>query len=95
MTNSIIENKNKIFKVILFLSIATIAFWYIGLNINIYQNKFLGGVFEIIWLPNIICTFCIPSVGLFIWIKEKFNIKSKFLYLSILYLTTILLLFNF
>ncbi len=67
-------------KVILVLSLLVTAYWYFGKQLDIYSTKLMGAVFEILWLPMIILLFVLPIVSIGFFVKEKFNIRSFYLY---------------
>jgi hypothetical protein len=85
--NKTIFKNPKVNLLILLLSILTASIWIIGTHINVYQNAFLGAIFELLWLPTLALFFGLPIAAIYFLYKDKFNIKS-FNYLSI----TILLL---
>ena len=87
--------KSNLFKIMVITATLTLLFWYVGLHINVYQNKFLGALFELLWMPIIVCTFGIPIVAFFFWIKDNFKITSKFLYLFVVHLIAIFLVLTF
>jgi hypothetical protein len=48
-----------------------------------YCNSFAAtplGEFEILWLPVIAITVALPVVAFIFWTKEKFNVRSFYLY---------------
>jgi hypothetical protein len=76
------ENRNSIFKslkedkALFLLNIFCFAYWITGKQINIYQYKITGAVFEILWLPMILLLFITPCLAAYFWKKEKFVLKS-------------------
>lgn len=76
---------NKILITTAVMAALSLFIWYTGLHVNVYQNAFLGAVFEMIWLPNMLLSGCIPIVCGFFWWKSSFSIKSGFPYLMLLY----------
>jgi hypothetical protein len=77
-------------KTVLILSIFISAFWWLGKVINIYHFAFVGAIFEILWLPVLGLLFVLPLISLVFLIKEKFNIKSFYLYSLLISAATIL-----
>ena len=67
-------------KVILVLSMLVAAYWYFGKTLDVYNQKLMGAVFEILWLPMIILLFVLPIVSIGFFVKEKCNIRSFYLY---------------
>jgi hypothetical protein len=63
-------------KLLFLLSIFISAFWIVGKNINVYQTKITGAIFEILWLPMILLLFITPCLAAYFWKKEKFVLKS-------------------
>lgn len=79
--------------IILLLSLATLCFWYVGNSIDVYQYAVVGAFFEILWLPMIVLFFVLPILSLFFWIKEKWALKSLYLYSFLTGILTVLLFF--
>ncbi len=67
-------------KIVFILSVLVAAYWYIGKAINVHQYKILDVVFEVLWLPMIILLFALPIVSLGFFVKDKFNMRSLYLY---------------
>lgn len=67
-------------KLILVLSILVAAYWYFGKTLDVHNQKFIGAVAEILWLPMIILLFALPIVSLGFFVKDKFNTRSFYLY---------------
>lgn len=67
-------------KVVLVLSLLVAAYWYFGKTLNVYSQKLTGAFFEILWLPMIILLFTLPIVSIGFFVKDKFNIRSFYLY---------------
>jgi small-conductance mechanosensitive channel len=77
-------------KTVLILSIFISGFWWLGKVINIYHFAFVGAIFEILWLPVLASLFILPIISLVFLVKEKFNIKSFYLYSVLISAVTIL-----
>jgi hypothetical protein len=56
------------------------AYWYFGKTLDVYIKKVLGAISEILWLPMIILLFVLPIVSIGFFVKDKFNIRSFYLY---------------
>lgn len=93
MEVNISKNRNA-FRVILLLSGLSSLFWIVGQKINVYQYKVVGAIYEILWLPVILCIISIPILSFYFWREEKFKIASKFLYLLVGSLLSIFLLYQ-
>jgi len=79
-------------KIVFTLSILVSGYWWLGQVINVYRFDFVGAIYEILWLPVLALLFILPIISLVFWVKEKFNIKSLFLYSVLIGVTTILFL---
>lgn len=77
-------------KLIFLLSITVAIFWVLGKTINVYHYNFVGAVFEMLWLPAIVVLFSLPVISIIYWIKDKFNIRSLYLYSFLLMILTML-----
>lgn len=52
-------------RVLFILSIIAILYWLTAKFSNVYNNAFIGAVFELLWLPMIISVFIGPVFQLF------------------------------
>jgi hypothetical protein len=57
-------------------------FWILTNRINIYENKFIGVIAEILWLPFILLIFVLPIFTTVLIFTRKLK-KSKILFLSL------------
>ena len=71
---------SKTSKIIFSLSILASVFWCLSQIINVYSFALLGAIFEILWLPMLAALFFLPIISLVLWVKEKFNVRSLYLY---------------
>ena len=93
MTANTLSNGNsKTGTIILIINVLFLAVWMVAYNSNVYKVALVGAIYEMIWLPLIICLFALPIVSFIFWRKDSFKIKSKFLYLIILAVLSITLL---
>ena len=90
--NTLSNGNAKTGTIILVINVLFLAVWMVAQNINIYKVVLVGAIYEMIWLPLIICLFSLPIVSFIFWKKDSFNIKSKFLYLIVLAVLSITLL---
>jgi len=79
------ENTNafkntKTSKIIFCLSLLASVLWCLSRVINVYSFALLGAIFEILWLPMLASLFFLPIISLVLWLKEKFNVRSLYLY---------------
>ncbi len=93
MTQEIISFKNTRKSKILFLfSVLVFVFWLLGQIINIYRFAAVGAIFELFWFPMLAMLFVLPIMSLIFWVKEKFNLRSFYLFTILIVSTTILLM---
>jgi hypothetical protein len=77
------DNKKLIFDiVILLVSFLVLAFWILANQINVYENKFVGIIYEILWLPFLLLVFVLPVLTTVLIISRKL-IASKILFLAL------------
>ena len=67
-------------RIVFVMSVLVAAYWYFAKSIDVYQSKFASAVFEILWLPMIILLFALPIASLGFFVKDKFNVRSYYLY---------------
>jgi len=79
-------------KIVLLLSIIVSAYWWLGQVINVYSFAVVGVIFEIFWLPVLTLLFVLPIISMILLLKEKINIKSLYVYSTLLGVTTILIM---
>ena len=91
---STIFEHTKLSKIFLFLSLVTAVFILICKTTNVYKFALGGAVYEILWLPAIICLFTIPLISLWLLLKQKFSFKSYYLYSAVICVIALLLLRN-
>jgi len=68
------------------------AYWWLGQVINVYSFAVVGVIFEIFWLPVLALLFVLPIISMILLLKEKINIKSLYVYSTLLGVTTILIM---
>ena len=73
--------KNTVQSKILFL-ISTLVFlyWLLTRIINVYDSAIVGAIFEFLWLPMLAMLFVLPILSWAFFWKERFNVKSLYLY---------------
>ena len=91
MTTSINQNKT-IARLLAVGFTICLSFWVIANLVNVYEYAVVGALFEIMWLPVILIGFAVPVVALMFWIREKFRIRSPFMYIAALSIVTNVLL---
>jgi len=85
---SLIQKKNTP-ELFFLLNCLLLILWIILQTIDVYAYAIVGALFEMIWLPMILCFIVTPFVHLFWWHKEKFKVDSKIPYFLILSIVTI------
>jgi len=77
-------------KVVFISSILVSFFWNFGQLVNVYHFAIVGAIFELLWLPMIALLIILPVVSFIYFVKEKFNLRSLYLYSFLIILVTIL-----
>ena len=80
-------------KVILLLSIIVCLFIIAGQTLDVYHFAVTGAIFEILWLPCLALTFILPILAIVFLVKEKFTLRSFYLYSILIFVLNMLLLF--
>ena len=63
---------------IFFVSVVVMIFWLFINHINVYENKFIGIIAEVLWLPMILLIFVLPILTFVLVSSRKFK-NSKIL----------------
>lgn len=84
------SGKINLSSIIFIVSILVSLFWWTSQVIDVYHFKLIGIVYEIIWLPAIAALFILPVISAVFWGKEKFKLKSFYLYSILIVVITIL-----
>ena len=77
-------------KIVFILSIIVAGYWWLGQFINVYNSALGGAIFEILWLPALAMLFILPILSLILVVKEKFSVRSLYIYAMLISITTIL-----
>ncbi len=80
-------------KIVFLLSIIASGYLWLGQVINVYSFALVGAIFEIFWLPILAMLFLLPIVSILLLRKEKLNIRSLYVYSTLLSVITILIFF--
>ena len=76
-------NKSKIIDVVILSgSSLVLAFWLLVNQINVYEYKLVGIIYEILWLPFLLLVFVLPILTTFLILLRKL-VKSKILFLAL------------
>ncbi|WP_374402039.1 hypothetical protein [Flavobacterium sp.] len=76
---------------IFFVSVVVMIFWLFINHINVYENKFIGIIAEVLWLPMILLIFVLPILTFVLVSSRKFK-NSKILFLSLAIQVSILII---
>ena len=89
------KEKKQLFDIaIFFVSLLTMIFWISINQINVYDNKFIGIIAELLWLPFILLIFVFPILTFVLVSSRKFK-NSKILFLSLaIQVTTLIIQFT-
>jgi hypothetical protein len=79
-----VVNNSRLGKGIFLLTLGASVFWIITKLVPIYENKMVGAVYEMLWLPVVIILFILPLFSFLLWAGEKFPVKSAHLFSIIL-----------
>jgi hypothetical protein len=66
-------------KTILLIILGASIFWIVSRLVPVYENKIIGAVFEMLWMPAVLILFVLPIFSFLLWAGEKFRIKSAHL----------------
>ena len=58
---------------IFFVSVVVMIFWLFTNHINVYENKFIGIIAEVLWLPMILLIFVLPILTFVLVSSRKFK----------------------
>jgi hypothetical protein len=82
--NRVVNEESKIGYIILLINIVFLVAWLVENNTNVYKVPLVGAIYELIWLPLLLCLFTIPVITFILWRKHGFKLRSKFFFLMIL-----------
>lgn len=88
-----LRDKSRTKKIVISLSLLTALFWSLGQLINVYNYVIVGVVFEILWFPMLVLIIILPIISFIYWAKERFGIKSSYLYSLLIILATYLFMY--
>ncbi len=88
-----VDKVSKTSKFVFVLSILVSAVWFVGQKVNVYQYAIGGTVYEMLWLPMVGLLLLLPAFSIFFLFKEKFNLKSLYLYSFLIIALTVSLTF--
>lgn len=81
-------------KVLFVISTLLIIILLLSRVVNVYYFAVTGAIFELINLPLIALLFVMPLYCLYVFWKDRFNLKSLALYSALMLTTTIFLLIS-
>jgi hypothetical protein len=53
------------------MMVGVVLFWYTGKNFNVYSNIFLGGLFELMWLPMLVLPVLLAALAIWNLFRAK------------------------
>lgn len=77
-------NRTGLGKGIFLLTLAASVFWILAKLLPVYENKIIGAVYEMLWLPVVIILFILPIFSFLLWAGEKFRVRSVHLFSVVL-----------
>ena len=77
------------------LFIIVISFWVTVNTFDVYTYPVTGALFELLSIPMLLMLAGIPLASLFFWYKDKFSVKSLFLYIGIITPALTIILFDY
>lgn len=83
-------NQSKTGIIIFNFTIAATIYWIISKSFNVYRFAIGGAIFELLWLPSLFVLCILPLLSFYLWVKEKFNLRSLNFYSIILAFVAIL-----
>jgi hypothetical protein len=96
MREGIILFKNSaINKALFVVSIITILYWWTAKSLNVYKYAFFGAVFELLWLLMIAAVFIGPVFSIFLFVRDKYNLRSMALYAFVFQIVALYILIFF
>lgn len=51
-------------RILFLVMVGIVLFWYTGKNFNVYSNIFLGGLFELMWLPMLVLPVLLAALAI-------------------------------
>ena len=87
-----IFKNSRLSKILLVLSIIIFVFWFLGQHTDIYRFAFVGAIFEFLWLFMLLALFVLPILSIIFLIRERYNLRSFYLYILIITATNIMLM---
>ncbi len=82
-------------KAVFILSAVVSAYFLLGMVTDYYYFKLTGVIYEILWLPMLGMLMFLPVLSLVLFWKDRFRIRSYYLYSFLLLLLSFLSLVLF
>jgi hypothetical protein len=76
-------------KIVFILSILASGFWWLAKGINVYRFAIVGAIYELLWIPVLGMLFLLPIMSLVLFVKERVNLKSLYIYSILIGMATI------
>jgi|SRR5690554_61346 len=84
------RHKSKTSKIIFILSILTAVYWCFVMFVDVYRFVVVGAIYELAWLPMLLCVYSLPIVSFIFFYKEKFSLRSLNLFAFLISVATLL-----
>ena len=78
--NKLFEFLESASKFFFLLSALILLYWVIVFSIDVYEYALIGAIYEILWLPFIVLLYTLPILNIGMVIKNKFSLKTFWLY---------------
>lgn len=78
-------NKNSA-RAVFILSVFSFTYWLLVLFViaDDYKSAAMGALYEILWLPMLVCIVALPVISIFLMIKTKFS-PGSFQFFSLVF----------
>ncbi len=82
-----LTNKNNA-RAVFILSVLAFTYWLLVLYVitDVYRHAALGALYEILWLPMLVCVVALPGISILQMIKTKWSAGS-YQFFSLLFCT--------
>ena len=87
---SVFKSKRGI--IMLVATIFVAVFWLLASAINVYDNKIIGAVFEILWMPMMAMLVIVPLLCVIFWRNEQWYFRTLYPICLVLHLIMVLFL---
>ncbi len=82
-------------RVLLFSSLLAAFYWFIAMNLNVYEYAIIGVIYELLWIFMLGSFILIPIFSIYFWIKEKAGWWSSYFYATLISIGTFLYVYYY